>query len=309
MSFILISDVATTEIVFKPSSMDTLLNGMEAKFLNVVKRIDSDLKSLWKTNEVLNKKFNEMSTNVADLKTNLLSVNVTRKEDLKFESIETKTVVLSDFDLILQKLVGFAKDNKNLAVVVFSLFCIYNIVSLLSHFSVCLYFCFKNTKNVEKHEKDMTKEEINSMSFPEPIEERKTPSPPPLPEPDYPNLNEISFEGPLTNAQDDLKPKIPMRTFSIPPNFRMRPHVYMPTKEDYKHILAATETPKTPNLPTRTSSLPPKSPKLPIGSQSVPLKRRALKHSALPDKTEFVKKLKFVESPTPPRKIIKETSV
>lgn len=316
-------------IVFKPKTMDSLLDGMETKFLNVVKRIDSDLKSLWKSNEVLNKKFNEISDNVADLKVHLLNLTDTKNGDTKIRSNKTTSDILSDLDWILEKIVGFAKENKIWAVVVFSLFCIYNIVSLLSHLSICFYFSCKKSKLVEKQEpgKDVTEDEMKLKSVPEsvekckipspplppplpkPVEERKIPSPPPLPKPDYPGINEISFEGPLSNAKVELKPKLPMRTFSVPPNFRIRPHVYLPTKEDYKQILKVVETPKTPIVPTRSSSLPPKSPKLSIGSQSAPLKRRGLKRSTLPDKEEFAKKLKFVESPTPPRKVLKETAV
>lgn len=306
--------------------MDSLLDGMESKFLNVVKRIDSDLKSLWRSNEVLNKKFNEISGNVSDLKVHLLNLTDSKNGDIKIRSNETTSDSSFNLDWILEKIVGFAKENKIWAVIVFSLFCIYNIVSLLSHLSICFYFSCKNTKIAEKQEpgKDDTKDDMNLKSVPETsekfnipippplpkqVEERKIPSPPPLPKPDYPGINEIHFEGPLSKAKIELKPKLPMRTFSVPPNFRLRPHVYLPTKEDYKHIVKVIETPKTPIIPTRSSSLPPKSPKLPIGSQSAPLKRRGLKRSSLPDKEEFTKKLKFAESPTPPRKVLKETAV
>lgn len=239
----------------KKISMEGLLSGLETKFTNVIRRIDSDIKALWRSSDVLNKKYNAMAIELEGMKAEI-PVFVSKPEKPTDEKAFV-TVLKEYFGMFIEKCVNFYNENQKLALGLLVCLCVYNVLSLFSYITICVYVCGK--KNAEKKSEKPAESENNSSNgfpipdrispplLPEPSFERKSPSPPPVPQPDMPDMIEIP--PPMSACVcvgDDLPPRPPMRTFSLPKNYQMRSKSGLPRRNVFMGRLTPVSSPQLP---------------------------------------------------------------
>ncbi|MGL6003846.1 hypothetical protein, partial [Aeromonas sobria] len=229
--------------------MDVMFSGLETKFTNVIRRIDSDIKSLWRSSDVLNKKFNTLSSDLDDIKA---QIPVFVSKPVKpTEEKDVSTVILQYFGALIEKCVTLYNENQKLAVGLFLCVCIYNVLSLFTYISVCIYVCGKKRgeKKCDQKSENGEKDDVCDEKEKDlPTPDRNSPSPPPLPQSDIPEIIEIRPNiGACFCVGADLPPRPPMRSFSLPMNYqRMRARSGLPSREEFMQRLTPVSSPVLP---------------------------------------------------------------
>jgi len=248
----------------KSRSKELILAGMETKFSNIVKRIDADINGLMKSKDALDMRHNTTVLEINEIKT-LLSDFVTEIKEIKpMKEKDVSTILMEGLAAMVYKFINALYDYPQFAIAIVVTVFLYNILSILSFASVCMYMCEEAQVRRQKR-KDAEYQsyiEFERISLPPPPPPPSpSPSPPPLPRPnenDIVAIEEIVNEPIAVDAalppivtepvavDAALPPKPPMRTFSLPKNYKMKKRTGLPTKEEFRAKLKPASSPVLP---------------------------------------------------------------
>lgn len=251
----------------KSRSKELMLAGMETKFSNIVKRIDADINGLMKSKDALDMRQNTTVLEINEIKTLLTDFITEIKEIKPMKEKDVSTILMEGLAAMVYKCINALYEYPQFAIAIVITIFLYNILSILSFASVCMYMCEEAQVRRQKR-KDAEYQsyiEFERISLPPPPPPPSpSPSPPPLPCPTEPlpcsteplprpNENDIVAIAEIVSepivVDDALPPKPPMRTFSLPKNYKMKKRRGLPTKEEFQARLKPVSSPVLPRAP------------------------------------------------------------